>query len=459
MPGARVVGLDFSGAMLERARRKAPQLEWVQGDLLALPYGEDEFDAATVGFGIRNVADLEAGLRELRRVVRPGGRVGILEITRPRGALRVFYSLWFDRVVPLLGRVLPGGEAYTYLPASVRRFPGPEELAAAMRGAGFDDVRYRLFAGGIVALHVATMSGLATLKEAPGLTAFLDELEDRLAAIVGRGEGVVATIGAEALASGGKRLRPALCFLSSPLDAPPPFAAAAAVELLHMATLVHDDVLDAAELRRGRASAWATHGPAAALAGGDYLFARAFAELAATGDEDGLRILAAAAVDLARGEAMQRRQLHDPDTPVDAYLERCALKTGRLFEASCLLASRDERLGAFGLALGVAFQVADDILDCSGLTTETGKIPGTDLRDGTPTLPLILAAREDAVVREALAGGSLDGALLRVGATGALERSREVALDYARRAREHLDGAARADELEALTHLVVDRSA
>jgi demethylmenaquinone methyltransferase/2-methoxy-6-polyprenyl-1,4-benzoquinol methylase len=153
--GARVVGLDFSGAMLERARRKAPQLEWVQGDLLALPYGDGEFDAATVGFGIRNVADLEAGLRELRRVVRPGGRVGILEITRPRGALRIFYSLWFDRVVPLLGRVLPGGEAYTYLPASVRRFPGPEELATAMRGAGFEDVRYRLFAGGIVALHLA----------------------------------------------------------------------------------------------------------------------------------------------------------------------------------------------------------------------------------------------------------------------------------------------------------------
>jgi demethylmenaquinone methyltransferase/2-methoxy-6-polyprenyl-1,4-benzoquinol methylase len=153
--GGRVVGLDFSAAMLERARRKAPQLEWVQGDLLALPWDEGEFDAATVGFGIRNVADLEAGLRELRRVVRPGGRVGILEITRPRGVLRVFYSLWFDRVVPLLGRVLPGGEAYTYLPASVRRFPGPDELAAAMRRAGFEDVRYRLFAGGIVALHVA----------------------------------------------------------------------------------------------------------------------------------------------------------------------------------------------------------------------------------------------------------------------------------------------------------------
>jgi demethylmenaquinone methyltransferase / 2-methoxy-6-polyprenyl-1,4-benzoquinol methylase len=151
--GGRVVGLDFSGAMLDRARRKAPQLEWVQGDLLALPWDEGEFDAATVGFGIRNVADLEAGVAELARVLRPGGRLAILEITQPRGALRPFFSLWFDRVVPLLGRVLPGGKAYTYLPASVRRFPAPEELGELLRAAGFDGVRWRLFAGGIVALH------------------------------------------------------------------------------------------------------------------------------------------------------------------------------------------------------------------------------------------------------------------------------------------------------------------
>ena len=301
------------------------------------------------------------------------------------------------------------------------------------------------------------MSSLAVLRESPGLTSFLDELEERLDALAGRGDGVVTAIGRDALASGGKRLRPVLCFLASPPEAPPPFAAAAAVELLHMATLVHDDVLDAAELRRGRASAWATHGAAAALAGGDFLFARAFAELASTGDDDAVRVLADAAVDLARGEALQRAQLHRPDTPIEDYLRRCALKTGRLFEAACVLGSRDARLGAFGLALGIAFQVADDILDCSGLTTETGKIPGTDLRDGTPTLPLILAAREDEVVRAALAGGPLDGALLRVGATTALERSREVALDYARKARDLLVGAQRADELEALTHLVVDR--
>src|SRR5205085_4252473 len=154
--GAReVVGVDFSPRMLERARRKAPAIEWVQGDLLALPFPDGSFDAATVGFGVRNVADLERGLRELRRVLRSGGRLGILEITTPRGALAPFYRVWFDRVVPLLGKVLPGGDAYTYLPASVRRFPPPDDLAALLERTGFADVRYRLFAGGIVALHVA----------------------------------------------------------------------------------------------------------------------------------------------------------------------------------------------------------------------------------------------------------------------------------------------------------------
>jgi demethylmenaquinone methyltransferase/2-methoxy-6-polyprenyl-1,4-benzoquinol methylase len=153
--GGRVTGLDFSGPMLERARRKAPELEWIRGDLLALPFADASFDAATVGFGVRNVDDLARALAELRRVLRPGGRLGILEITRPRGVLAPFYRLWFDGVVPLLGKVLPGGSAYTYLPASVRRFPGPAELADVIAAAGFRDLSARLFAGGIVALHTA----------------------------------------------------------------------------------------------------------------------------------------------------------------------------------------------------------------------------------------------------------------------------------------------------------------
>ena len=155
--GGRVTGLDFSERMLERARRKSAEIEWVRGDALALPFEDGSFDAATVGFGVRNLEDLDRGLAELHRVLRQGGRLGVLEITRPKGLLAPFYSVWFGGVVPVLGKLLPGGSAYTYLPASVQRFPGPEDLKRFLRDAGFEDVRYRLFAGGIVALHTGVV--------------------------------------------------------------------------------------------------------------------------------------------------------------------------------------------------------------------------------------------------------------------------------------------------------------
>ncbi|HKE77853.1 MAG TPA: ubiquinone/menaquinone biosynthesis methyltransferase [Solirubrobacteraceae bacterium] len=156
-PAGEVIGSDFSEEMLVRARAKAPELRWEWGNALELPYDVGAFDASTVGFGARNFSDLDRGLAEMARVVRPGGRVVVLEITTPhRPPLSTFYSVWFDRIVPLIGRLTGEDEAYTYLPSSVKRFPGPEGLAAAMARAGLREIRWILTAGGIIALHVGT---------------------------------------------------------------------------------------------------------------------------------------------------------------------------------------------------------------------------------------------------------------------------------------------------------------
>jgi demethylmenaquinone methyltransferase/2-methoxy-6-polyprenyl-1,4-benzoquinol methylase len=163
-PDGRVVGSDFSEPMLELARRKSGDeglpVEFGWADALDLPYGDGSFDAVTIGFGARNLADLDKGLGEMSRVLRPGGRVVILEITRPqREPLSSFYSLWFDRVVPVIGTLAGDSDAYNYLPNSVRTFPPPEKLAAMMDAAGFTDIRWLLLAGGIIAIHSATKSG------------------------------------------------------------------------------------------------------------------------------------------------------------------------------------------------------------------------------------------------------------------------------------------------------------
>ncbi len=157
-PTGSVVGSDFSEGMLDLARRKSSAVRWEWANALELPYPDDAFDAATVGFGARNFSDLDRGLAEMARVVRPGGRVVVLEITTPqRPPLSTFFSVWFDRLVPALGRLAGDPEAYEYLPSSVKRFPGPEPLAARMAAAGLADVRWILTAGGIIALHVGTV--------------------------------------------------------------------------------------------------------------------------------------------------------------------------------------------------------------------------------------------------------------------------------------------------------------
>jgi len=241
--------------------------------------------------------------------------------------------------------------------------------------------------------------------------------------------------------------------------------AAAAVELLHMATLVHDDVLDRAPQRRGRATVFATGGRGAATAVGDFLFSRAFAELAATRSADAVRALSLASSSLARGELLQREDAFQAGVTEERYLERCTLKTARLFEAACRLGAilGDDpgvaaTLGEFGTRIGLAFQLFDDVLDIAGPPELTGKGRGTDLLDGTVTLPLILAARTDPALAE-LPPADPEAACDRIAATGALEETRRRALALVAEAKSSLGGLppAQLRALELVADGVVER--
>jgi geranylgeranyl pyrophosphate synthase len=267
------------------------------------------------------------------------------------------------------------------------------------------------------------------------------------------------------LAAGGKRLRPVLVFLSAAARPDDRLVAAGvAVELLHMATLVHDDVLDGAELRRGKPTVYANGGRAAATATGDLLFSRAFAELAATGSEDAVRALSTASSALARGELMQRADAWSDDVTPERYLERCRLKTASLFDASCRLGALlgdspelADQLGRFGERLGVAFQILDDVLDVCGPPERTGKPRGADLLDGTVTLPLILARRTEPALSGAVRCAEEASAVCdRIGATGALEEARERALGYVTEAKRELDRLELSDQRTNALHLVAN---
>lgn len=264
---------------------------------------------------------------------------------------------------------------------------------------------------------------LSDIRSVPGLDDYLDALEERLAYTVATHPGLVAAVGNEALAAGGKRLRPALVFLSTRPGEEPSLAAGVAVELVHMATLVHDDLIDRAHFRRGKAAAWSVYGPAAARATGDYLFARAFSELSATGHAAAVEILADATLCLARGEALQRTQTRDPSTTIEAYLERCALKTGKLFEAACRLGGGS---GEYGLALGIAFQIADDVLDATATSETLGKTAGRDLALNKSTYAQVLGV--DGARAEA--GRLAERALGHLAGSGCATASLAVLADY-----------------------------
>ena len=310
----------------------------------------------------------------------------------------------------------------------------------------------------------------------PQLAQLLERTEERLMALAA-GHG--PTLGRHAtatIAAGGKRLRPLLVFLAAGDVASAAVEerlvrAAVAVELIHSASLVHDDVLDAASLRRGMPTVVAAAGRTIATATGDLLFSRAFAELAAGGEVEDMRALSAAASALSHGELLQRADAWDPTISLERYLHRCELKTGSLFEAACrlgALAAGDlsDRLALFGRRIGLAFQLLDDVLDVSGPASRTGKARGTDLLDGTVTLPLILAReREPALARLDLRAlrteEQAEDVCDRIAATGALEAAKERALVVVEEARAALPAlpAAQRQTLELVAKGVVERYA
>jgi geranylgeranyl pyrophosphate synthase len=263
------------------------------------------------------------------------------------------------------------------------------------------------------------------------------------------------------LTAGGKRLRPLLVLLCAGADGgEESVRAAAAIELVHMATLVHDDVLDAAPLRRGVPTVVASSGTDRAIAVGDLLFSRAFALLAAHRDTDTVALLAAASVALAEGELAQRQDAFDTGISEQRYLERCRLKTATLFRCACLMGRETAVLGEFGAEVGLAFQLLDDVLDVSGPAERTGKARGTDLLDGTVTLPLILAAEQDPKLRQvdlhALGPDSAKGLCDRIAATGALDQVRARALEMVVTAKQKLASDDFDAEQRQLLGLVAD---
>jgi geranylgeranyl pyrophosphate synthase len=293
------------------------------------------------------------------------------------------------------------------------------------------------------------------------LPAKLGEVEEQLREQSGgHGEPLSADANAT-LAAGGKRLRPLLVLLCAGADGGgAAVRAATAIELVHMATLVHDDVLDEAPMRRGRPTVVASSGRARAVEVGDLLFSRAFGLLAEHDDTRAVTLLAEASVALAHGELAQRHDAFDAGISEQRYLERCRLKTAKLFECACLLGRDVGPLGAFGAEIGLAFQLLDDVLDIAGPPERTGKARGTDLLDGTVTLPLIIAAEADRSIRatdlRALDATGAEALCDKIAATGALDQVRSRALQIVASAKSALDSASFEAEQRQLLGLVAD---
>ena len=474
-----MVGCDFSEPMLDLAREKAGgrggegvRFEWA--DALSLPYDADRFDAVTVGFGVRNLADLDRGLREMARVLRPGGRLVVLEITRPRRPpFSTFYSLWFDRIVPLLGRFSDDPEAYTYLAESVRSFPAPLGLAEKMdrgrpRGDQVHDPRRRDH-------HDPHRHRRVTRRSAvpPPVTAVLDASSRWLPARLGEVEELLREQTRRSRRAARRRRRgDARGGRQAPAaDAGPALRRARRRGRLgprrdRDRARPHGDARPrrrprrraaaprAADRVRRRPAATARSAPATCSS-------RAPSPCSPPpGDARSIELLADASVALARGELAQRQDAFDIAIAEQRYLERCRLKTAALFECACCSAATTRRWREFGAAIGLAFQLLDDVLDVTGPPERTGKARGTDLLDGTVTLPLIVAAGRDpaiaAIDLRGLDAGAAEALCDRIAATGALDDVRARALEMVAAAKRRLADAGLEPEQRRLLDLVAD---
>ena len=310
---------------------------------------------------------------------------------------------------------------------------------------------------------MSTAAGGIVAAGGPHVAPRMAAVETLLGTVAASYGDVLARHAGATIAAGGKRLRPLLVLLAAGPDAPeePAVRAAAAVELVHAATLVHDDVLDDASLRRGHPTVYASAGRGMATATGDLLFSRAFAQLVLNGSVEQVRALSRAASALARGELVQREDAWRADVTIERYLLRCELKTARLFEAACelgaLLSGADPAvLRAFGHRIGLAFQILDDVLDVSGPAERTGKHRGTDLLDGTVTLPFILA-RLDVDPRTITTRGRAEEVCDAIAASGALAESRKRALELVAAAKRELPDLPQRRALELVADGVVER--
>jgi len=395
--GVDVIAADLSEGMLDVGRRRRPDMTFVQADVTALPFDDETFDAVTMSYGLRNVANYPKALSEIYRVLKPGGRIVVLEFSTPTFApFGAVYKNYIMKAIPPIARAISSNpESYEYLAESIITWPNQQELAQKFKEAGFTSVQYRNLTGGIVIA--------ADPKLGPQILSSLARIEERLAEAIAQTDHLADVASRHLLSAGGKRVRPLLALLCAAVDGEindDVIEAAVVVELTHLATLYHDDVMDDAPKRRGVDSAQMIWGNSVAILTGDLIFSRASLLVSELGTRP-MKIQSQTFERLVLGQLFETTGPREGQDLLDHYIAVIEGKTGSLIAAAgeygSLLSGASEEVismvKAYGELVGVAFQLADDVIDIVSDGKTSGKTRGTDLREGVPTLPTILLDR------------------------------------------------------------------